>query len=154
MLIWSRLRGLAAQVAALAARIEAGRHRRYPSRRPPRAAPRRHLPRALPQSRAWLLPLVPEAASGASQLRHLLAEADMAALLDAAPQMRRLLRPLCRMLGVRLPPGLAAPPAPPPARAAAPRRALPAAPLAAPMPSPPRPPPVARPGGCGPPVPA
>ena len=30
ILIWSRLRGIAAQIVALAARIEAGRHRRYP----------------------------------------------------------------------------------------------------------------------------
>ena len=105
LLIWSRLRRLAAQVAALAARIDAGRHRRYPSRRPARPAPRRRAPRVLPHSRAWLLRLVPEAASGGSQLRHLLAEPEMAALLEAAPQMRRLLRPLCHMRGcVRRPP--------------------------------------------------
>ena len=75
ILIWSRLRRLAAQVAALAARIEAGRHRRYPARRPPRAAPRRHTPPSLPHGPAWLLPLVPEAASSGSQLQYLLARA-------------------------------------------------------------------------------
>ena len=43
ILIWSRLRRLAAQIIALAARIEAGRHRRYPARRPPRPTARRRV---------------------------------------------------------------------------------------------------------------
>ena len=132
VLIWTRLRRIAAQVVALAARVEAGRHRRYPSRRPPLrtagrpAVPRRHAPPVLPHGFAWLLPLVPcEAAGYASQLRYLLAEPEVAALVDAAPQMRRLLRPLCRMLGVSLPP----PPRPP--AEPAPARSLPAGPALA-----------------------
>ena len=36
----------------------------------------------------------------ASQLRHLLRDAEFAAFLAAAPQAGRLLRPLCRMLGI------------------------------------------------------
>ncbi|MDA8250055.1 MAG: hypothetical protein M0Z28_12880, partial [Rhodospirillales bacterium] len=70
-------------------------------------------------------------------LRYLLAEPEMAALVAAAPQMRRLLRPLCRMLGVRLPP----PPVPPATStvAGAPPRT---GPRATAPPAPGRPPPV------------
>lgn len=57
----------------------------------------------LPRRFGWLISLVPyEAAGFASQLRHLLADPEMAALLAASPRMIRLLRPLCRMLGVEL----------------------------------------------------
>jgi len=55
----------------------------------------------LPRRFGWLLPLVPcEAANRASQLRHLLGEPEMQALLGASPQARRVLAPLCRMLGI------------------------------------------------------
>jgi hypothetical protein len=55
----------------------------------------------MPRSFGWLLALVPcEAAGYASQLRHALAEPEMVALLAAAPQARRLLAPLCRMLAI------------------------------------------------------
>jgi hypothetical protein len=55
--------------------------------------------------------LVPEAAVYGSQLEFLFADAEMAALLTAAPApLRRPLRSLCRMLGVLPPPILAAPP--------------------------------------------
>jgi len=160
VLIWTRLRRIAAQVAALAARIAAGRQRRYPVRRPVRPAPRRPAERKLPHGPAWLLRLVPQASGYGSQLQHLLAEPEMAALIEAAPQMRRLLRPLCRMLGVRPPP---APRPPPPAPAAVRPPAVrpPAAPVHPPESTPSAPPgpaPVrAPPAGfdaCGPPVPA
>ena len=45
-----------------------------------------------------------EAACFGGQLQHLLAQPEMQTLLDAAPQAARLLRPLCRMLAVPLPP--------------------------------------------------
>ncbi len=66
ILIWRHVRRLAAQIIALAARIAAGQHRRYPARRPPRrpAAPRRRTPPALPLGFAWLLALVPYEAAG------------------------------------------------------------------------------------------
>jgi hypothetical protein len=107
VLIWGRVRTIGTEVAAVLARMRAGRLRRYPARRPPRlgAAPRRPATRsALPHSRAWLVALIPETAASGAQLQALLAEPELAALLESAPQLRRTLRPLCRMLGVKLPP--------------------------------------------------
>ena len=47
------------------------------------------------------MPLVPgEAACFAGQIRGLLAEPEMAGLIAASPQARRVLGPLCRMLGI------------------------------------------------------
>ena len=55
----------------------------------------------LPVGFGWLLALVPQEAAGfAGQVRTLLAEPEMVALLAASPQARRVLKPLCRMLGV------------------------------------------------------
>jgi len=97
-----------------------------------------------------------EAAGGASQLRHLLNEPEMAALIAASPrQTGRLLRPLCRMLGIAPPPAIAKPP--PRATAPAPRPATVPLSGASPPAEPPRPrrkppaPEVARPA-CVPPV--
>ena len=58
-------------------------------------------PVGLPLRFGWLLQLVPyEAANFASQLRAVLAEPEMVALLAASPQAERALRPLCRMLRI------------------------------------------------------
>ncbi len=157
VLLWARLRRTAARVAMLAARLRAGT---LPAgcarRRSGRSGPP---PRRLPRGFAWLVRLVPEAACSASQLQHLLGEPEMAALIAAAPQMRRMLRPLCRMLGVHPPPGLLAPPQ---ARRAPPSR--PAAAGGAPPAGPRRPPRLRMRGGvpgpaplidfraCGPPI--
>ena len=120
LLLWPWLRRTAGRLARLAARIEAGRkpqaRRRPAAPRPSQVSPK-HRPR-LPEGFAWVVRLVPEAASSASQLRHLLADPDMAALIEAAPTAGRLLRPLCRMLGVRPPPSLAPPSLAPPRPAA------------------------------------
>lgn len=135
VLLWSWLRRTARRFGRLAARVQAGRPSR--PRRP--AAPRPPRPRAprtprLPRGFAWVIRLVPYAAAGsASQLQHLLAEPDMAALIAAAPTAGRLLRPLCRMLGVRLPPALILPLRPArrsatPARRAAARQGPPCGP--------------------------
>jgi hypothetical protein len=100
ILLWSRLRRAASRFAALAARAAADP---APSPRPrtarPRTRPSPPYPR-LPQGFAWLIRLVPEAAAYGGQLQHLLSQPDMAALLQAAPQAARILRPLCRMLAV------------------------------------------------------
>ena len=54
----------------------------------------------LPRVPAWLLVAVREAAPFAARLEHLLSEAECVEFLAAVPQARRILRPLCRMLGV------------------------------------------------------
>ncbi len=134
-LLWSRLRRTALRFARLAEKFRAGT---LPLPRRRRRAPRKVQPPPLrlPRGFAWLLRRLPQAASAASQLQHLLADPAMAELLAAAPQAGRLLRPLCQMLGVRPPParslssgrpqaGPVGPPPsvrPPPGRPAAPSR--------------------------------
>jgi hypothetical protein len=56
-----------------------------------------------PATPAWLLVAVREAAPFGARLEDLLSEAECKEFLAAAPQARRLLRPLCRMLGVGVP---------------------------------------------------
>jgi len=111
VLVWSRLRRMAARFASLAARADAGAppHAGAPAR--PSAASLSGLrpsgPRErLPDRFAWLLRLVPEAACHGAQVQHLLSEPGIAALLAAAPRAGRVLRPLCRMLGVAPGPAL------------------------------------------------
>ena len=161
LLLWPRLHRLARRFAGLAARVAAGTAARRPPTVPRPAAERSRPPyRRLPRRFAWLVRLVPGAAAAGSQLCYLLATEDMANLLAAAPQAGRLLRPLCRMLGVRPPPALTPALAlkPPPARPlAVPRRAAAGPPSPAPRPPDPprgaprrpRRPPL---GACGPPV--
>jgi hypothetical protein len=117
ILLWSRLNRTVLRFASLAARAAAGRL----------AAPRPRLARPAPVSPpsprprprvpavgfAWLVRLVPGTAAYGSQLQHLLATPEMTALLATAPQAGRILRPLCRMLGVPLPPALRLPRVPP-----------------------------------------
>jgi hypothetical protein len=98
----------------------------------PATAPRQKLSDPLSALRrfAALLRLVPETAPLAAQLRHLLADPEMKALLKAVPRLGSTLRPLCRMLGIR-----PAQPAPPPGRAA-PTRKRPGDPLSPRLPPP------------------
>ncbi len=117
LLLWSRLSRMAVRARRLAKRMAAGEP--LSTRRPnaaPRSAPSRPYIR-LPRGVTWLVRAVPATACGAATLQFLLADPDMAAVADFPP-MRRLLRPLCRMLGVR-PPPTPKPPAPPAVAAAA-----------------------------------
>jgi hypothetical protein len=166
LLIWARVRRIAARFTTLAVQVRAGTVPAQARRRPPKsaasrapgpdsadpanadpdaAAPagsrpgRRRAPAPLPNSFAWLVRLIPhEAATSGSQLRHLLTDPEMVALLTAAPELGRILRPLCRMLGVEpgfdLPPPFYGPPRP--IRPARPPRP----PAATPPPPPPLPP--------------
>jgi hypothetical protein len=74
-----------------------------------------HLPK-LPRGRLWLVRLVPEIGVGANHLRILLDDPEMAAMMQAAPQIGRTLRPFWHMLSNQpLPPLLQRPrPAPRP----------------------------------------
>jgi len=106
LLVWQRVRRTQVRILALLARFQAGRLRVMPAggRSAPRTgggsrgdAPAGKLPRRF----AWLLPLVPcEAANFSSQLRHQLGDPEMVALLRASAQARRVLAPVCRMLGI------------------------------------------------------
>ncbi len=98
LLLWGRLnravrrfaRGMTRPAKARAARKAASRQRVAPS-----DAVR------LPSGRGWLVrELGYEAAGYASQLQHLVAEPEMQALLGQMPGLGRMLRPMCRMLGV------------------------------------------------------
>ena len=100
--IVGRLNRMAQRVTRLAARVAAGTltpPRRRPAT-PRRTAPARTLPEPmkLPRGRAWLVRLVQGTAVGANYVRILLDDPEMAALIQAAPQIGRTLRPLWHML--------------------------------------------------------
>jgi hypothetical protein len=130
ILLWAQLNRTVARFNVLAARVAAGQLA-APRPRPAhdnasRPAPLSPLPsRARPMwptGSGWLVRLVPEAACSAGGLHYLVTQPELAALLAAAPQAGRLLRPLCRLLGVKLPPALQLPRVPratPPATEAA-----------------------------------
>ncbi len=137
MLLWTRLARLTARFDALVARLIAG-HPAAPARprtRPAAIAPARKAPAGglrLPRGQAWLIRLLPgEAASYGCQLQALLADPQMAALLAAAPEAGRILRPLCRLLAIA-PEGLLALPSAAGKPAPKPRPAKPAPPPAPP----------------------
>jgi hypothetical protein len=71
-----------------------------------RVAGRKDVPRKsprirLPTRKSWLGGAIGWYGRGyALQIEHLLGEPETAALLAASPQAQRLLRPLCRMLGI------------------------------------------------------
>ena len=58
------------------------------------------VPSIIPSASAWLLVAVRDAALARAGLETLLSEAECVEFLAACPQARRILRPLCRMLGV------------------------------------------------------
>jgi hypothetical protein len=102
LLVWRRVRRIEGQVQRLLVRFREGRLRVRAAAQAGGAGGRSGgAAQALPRGFAWLLPLVPsEAACFAGQLSTLLVEPEMVALLQAAPQARRVLAPLCRMLGI------------------------------------------------------
>ena len=138
-LITERLRNIKWAFLRIAARVQAGRYVRRA------VAPRKRggggwRPGPLPRNRGWLEPLIPQTIEWRGHLAHLLQDAEMLALIEAAPEaLGRPLRSLHWMLGLRPPPILKirkAPPAAPPAAASAQRAPPPARP-----PTPPAPPP-------------
>lgn len=133
VMAWQLARGVCTQVTALLGRVAAGTARRHPARRPPKAAVG---PRARPAARpafGWLVTLIPETAQAAGLLHRVLHEPGVAELIESAPQLRRGLRPLCRMLGVRPPRPITPPEPPAPRPTAAPLRSA-ARPARSPIP--------------------
>jgi hypothetical protein len=102
LLVCQRVRRTDRLIRALLARFLAGRLRVVAvSRRGVGAGRTRVISPRLPRGFGWLLPMVPYQAAGfASQFRVSLAEPEMVALIAATPQARRVLGPLCRMLGI------------------------------------------------------
>ena len=109
ILICGRLRRTALRVTRLAARQGQAPRPRTPGK-PAARPPRPKSPLVLPRGKRWLIRLIPQTAFGGSQLQHLLSQPEMADFIAATPQIGRLLRPLCRMLGAVPPPGIAKPP--------------------------------------------
>ena len=114
--VWGRIGRMANRFDNLFARWRASTlpNRTLAKPRPSRAGQPTtpHERSKIPAGRAWLVGVVGyEAAGRASQLQHLLAHPDMAEFLHAAPQAGRILRPLCHMLGIDPPAGIATPPA-------------------------------------------
>ena len=95
--------------------------------RTPPATPR------LPAGKTWIVARVGYTAAGyASQLNHLIATPEFTIFIREAPQAGRILRPLCRMLGITPEPPLALPPRPAPARRVAPPKPMPPEPTGTP----------------------
>ena len=86
----------------LIARLAAGIAPRKPAPRAKREPTERKSPRLrLPRKKMWLRALLGWRAGGyATQIEHLLNQPETAALVANSPQAQRLLRPLCRMLGI------------------------------------------------------
>ena len=93
-------------IERMLARFRAGKLRQGTPRGAitPRTQARQKPAIVLPRRFGWLVVAGKhEAACFGSQLKHLLDEPDMAALLEASPQAKRILRPLLRALAVELP---------------------------------------------------
>jgi hypothetical protein len=129
--LWNYIGRIARRFTRTMDRLAEGKLRAHtprPNRTPATAAQPRK-PRGYPTTHAWLrATLAHEANAYGSQLAHLLDQPETKALLAAAPQAARLLRPLCRYLGIepdaiRRPPRPPAPKAPHPAKPEPPRLA-------------------------------
>ena len=154
LMVHRRLVGMALRLDRLTQRWQAGtlprlRPRLRPRPRcagqaragePPAARPRSPVPR----ERFWLIHIFQPTAQFAGQVSVFLADPQTQALVAAAPQAGRILRPLCHAFGLpppaylRLPLRRRAPPAAPQAACPAPPETGPTTPTS-PAPTPPRP---------------
>ena len=126
-LIWFYLHRPVRRLERLIARWQQGRLAPPRARiRPVAAALPPRAPRLrLPTRHAWLIRLFQRTAQFNPHLEILANRPEMAALLAAAPQAGRILRPLFRMLGIRpLPANLRLPPRPRPPRPVKPKPAV------------------------------
>ena len=107
--LWTRIsrarQRLARLFTRLAERLAEGHLPRPHTPRPGRPGGPKPVP--LPQGYAWVVRIIGYHAAGyGSQLQFLLAEPAMQQAIAAAPSAARTLRPICRMLGIDLPPSL------------------------------------------------
>jgi len=118
VLIWNRLTRLAKRFAILAERVRAGTlddpapARSQAAARPDGAPDRPRVPvrEVLPHHFRWLVNMIPEAEVHSGDLCWLLQRSEIKEVIFAAPrQAGRILRPLCRMLGVDPPSALQLP---------------------------------------------
>ncbi len=96
-------------------RPDSVRHSRAPERiqsMPMAGAELVEAPARLPRARGWITRRIPEAGPSAGWLEHLLQQPHTQDFVQAAPQVARLLRPLCHALGVDQPDWLKLPPRP------------------------------------------
>ena len=100
--IWHYVWGVSKRFARLYARWQAGTLPRPRSPRPSRAGQaRKRPPIRLPRGRMWLIKDIQATAGTRSLLRHWIATTpELQQFLEAAPQARRLLNPICHMLGI------------------------------------------------------
>ena len=116
VLLYNRLGRTAARFTALFARWSAGT---LPTPRPARAprpvAAPSPIPR-LPSAHGWVNVRIADSAPCTGQLEALLHDPELPKFLAAAPQAGRLLRPLCRALGLPEPSWLKRPAQPKPQR--------------------------------------
>jgi hypothetical protein len=102
-LLWRSVKQTAAKPLKLAADIAAGKP---PPVTRPRANPRKPRPPTLrlPRGLAWMLKMVPGTAVFGPKLTYLFAQPELAPLVADA-RFRRMVNPLCQMLGIpKLPP--------------------------------------------------
>ncbi len=116
VLVWNRVsrarQRLIRIFTNMAARLDSGLALRVNKPRPGRKSGPRLAP--LPKSHAWLIRKMGyHAAAFGSQLDHLLAKPEYAALFAASPGAMRTLRPIARLLGMTLPEPMRLPPRPP-----------------------------------------
>ena len=117
-LIWARLRRFAVRIARLDEWVRVGKPERTvtpraveaPEAEPLEVEPPPVRPRtALPQQRGWLVRLIPEVEWVRGTMHVLLKKPEFVALISEAPQVGRILRPLCLMLNIDVPSALRLP---------------------------------------------
>ena len=98
--VWGRIGRMGTRLERLIALWRAGKLAKPRKSRAGEKRDRVRAPDILPRAPAWLVAAVHEAAPMGNYLEHLLTQEECVAFLAAVPQAGRILRPLCRMLGV------------------------------------------------------
>ena len=114
MLLYRRIGEICGKIERLAVRVQAGLlRRREPGVKAGVRSVAKTGARIWPGRFAWLVRVAGYQAAGyGCQLRHILEQPEMVALLQATPQAARILRPVCRMLAIEtalLQPGVVMP---------------------------------------------